>query len=441
MAPNPAEVIQTNRVRAVTRLVLGLIAVVLTLAALVHPISVFLARWEWRADLLSHFPGPALVVTLAALAVVAIVKRLRIVALPLALLAVWQAGILLQHDGPNPVSPARQDAPRLRILLANVLFLNPNRQALADLIRTERPDVVGLVEVEWSWLADLDRLGIRSLYPYRLELPIGSQGLALWFRDEPLSMDGPRLARPDGNPYFTASFDFAGQTRRLWLTHPPNPLFEPERSTPDLRTLGERIGEVGGSRIVLGDLNRGDGSPQFNAFLRATGLRDSRHGYGIQGTFPSTLALRIAIDHVLVSDDLAVVDRRLGPDIGSDHLPLIVDLAPAAGSSPATNAEAQDSQRGSTASTPAFEANFTRSADRKKLASSSARSGPSLASTWGSPAISSVVRVPQSTAATRLANASRTRPDHATRASPPSRPPRSARRSAAAAPHEPRLPR
>jgi endonuclease/exonuclease/phosphatase (EEP) superfamily protein YafD len=37
--------------------------------------------------------------------------------------------------------------------------------------------------------------------------------------------------------------------------------------------------------------------------------------------------LRLPIDHILIGPGLAVLDRRLGPDTGSDHLPVVADLA------------------------------------------------------------------------------------------------------------------
>ena len=61
---------------------------------------------------------------------------------------------------------------------------------------------------------------------------------------------------------------------------------------------------------------------------RQTGLVDSSRGRGLQSTGPvRPLGLRIPIDHCLVSAGVVVHDKQIGPDVGSDHLPLMVDLA------------------------------------------------------------------------------------------------------------------
>ncbi len=98
----------------------------------------------------------------------------------------------------------------------------------------------------------------------------------------------------------------------------------------ELDGLAAEIAEVSGSRIVVGDMNTTDASPHFADFLRTTRLRDSRLGFGRQASWPSWSPYRIAIDHAFLSNDLAVVRRKLLPPNGSDHFALLVELAPAA---------------------------------------------------------------------------------------------------------------
>jgi endonuclease/exonuclease/phosphatase (EEP) superfamily protein YafD len=77
----------------------------------------------------------------------------------------------------------------------------------------------------------------------------------------------------------------------------------------------------------MGDLNATPWSRPFRRFVGRSGLCDSRAGFGVQASFPAASALlRIPIDHVLVSCVIGVRNRRIGRDVGSDHLPVIVDL-------------------------------------------------------------------------------------------------------------------
>jgi endonuclease/exonuclease/phosphatase (EEP) superfamily protein YafD len=306
------------------------------MAALVHPLAALAARWDWRADLIVHFQAPALAVTLAA--AVALSRRHRRAAVALGVLAVYQVMPLARYWGGNPVPPDPRTGERLRILVANVLVENPDHEALVRLIRREDPDVVALVELSDDWLADL--ASVRRDYPFGVSAPDGARGLALWFRRPPLSADGPERPSPDGWPLLHAVVELGGRPRHLWLVHPSSPLrrWDKYRGFPELDALARRIGRAGGSQVVVGDLNTTAASPHFADFLVLTGLRDSRLGFGPQGSWPSWSPYRIAIDHAFLSADLAAAGRRLGPDIGSDHFPLILEVAPAAASAAAKSA-------------------------------------------------------------------------------------------------------
>jgi endonuclease/exonuclease/phosphatase (EEP) superfamily protein YafD len=306
------------------------IATLLGLSALIHPLATLGAKLVWWIDMFTHFYVLAFAVSLAALLAMALGRRYRATAGCL-LLAAVQSIPVFRFAGPNPVPPDR-GAPRLRILMANVHVENTDYQAIADLIRRERPAVVGLVEVLPHLIDGLEATGIHHEFPYRYVLPVGAQGQAIWFREKPLWVEGPAIFAFEGNPVLRATVSLGGRPVRIWLVHPPNPIGHRgrPRANLDLEALGLAVEEAGGSQAVIGDLNRSEGSPYFAEFRRRSGLRDSRLGFGRQPSWPTWSPYRIAIDHAFLSSDLAVVDRRLGPNIGSDHLPLILDIAPAA---------------------------------------------------------------------------------------------------------------
>ena len=79
--------------------------------------------------------------------------------------------------------------------------------------------------------------------------------------------------------------------------------------------------------IVTGDFNITPWSRHFRAALDRSGLSDSAAGHGLAPSWPSQFPpLGMRIDHCLVARHWRSTDVRLGPSLGSDHLPLIADL-------------------------------------------------------------------------------------------------------------------
>jgi endonuclease/exonuclease/phosphatase (EEP) superfamily protein YafD len=257
--------------------------------------------------------------------------RNRWAAATLAALAACQAAEVLRYEFGSPAAPAPGTSARLKVLSANVLASNRDHDALLGLVSRERPDVVALVEFNHQWQQEAGQL--RRSYPYAIELPNGTRGIALYSSLPILDEPAPSVVRPlgDGNPALAVTLEFEGEPMHLWILHPPSPIGGDgqARGRAEFLGLAEQIARRPGRTLVVGDMNRTDGSPTFADFLGRAGLRDTRLGFGHQPSWPVGSPYRIPIDHAFVGPGLAVVDRRLGPGIGSDHRPLLVELAPA----------------------------------------------------------------------------------------------------------------
>ncbi len=75
---------------------------------------------------------------------------------------------------------------------------------------------------------------------------------------------------------------------------------------------------------MVGDFNAGPWSAGPRAFV----ARNDIFGVNTRATWPVWLGFAgIPIDHAFVSRDLRILDIETGPAIGSDHRPLLIDVA------------------------------------------------------------------------------------------------------------------
>ena len=217
---------------------------------------------------------------------------------------------------------------QLTILQANVLSSNTEHQRLFDLLDKEAPDVVLLQEVSPQWLIALDAL--RQSYPYSYaEAREGSFGIALFSR-VPFASASHVDSPPSGYPTIVATLDLQGAALHVVSTHPMIPMSPQLYSdrNEQLESIAALFEDLHSPQVLVADLNASMWDIHYRSLEETTGLRNARTGFGVVPTWPTFMPFAmIPIDHVLVSDDISVVEMRTGPRIGSDHLPLLVTIA------------------------------------------------------------------------------------------------------------------
>jgi endonuclease/exonuclease/phosphatase (EEP) superfamily protein YafD len=230
--------------------------------------------------------------------------------------------------GPVPVPRAAYGAPRLRIFVANVLFDNPHPEGIVREIDAADADVVMLEEFTTRWQRALERASWREEYPHRLVTPHGTTSRSAILSRLPL--EETVIEYTERSPLLGATVDVGGRSVRLLNVHPAAPVFNFPRWRAQADAVNATLRHTSGRVVAAGDFN----VTQFNFWLdeiQDLGLRSAHEflGRGTATTWPNRQSPfpPVRLDHVMVSDGVTPLAIREGVGEGSDHKPVIVDLA------------------------------------------------------------------------------------------------------------------
>ena len=216
----------------------------------------------------------------------------------------------------------------IKILLSNVNASNTHYDKAIDLVLRESPDIFIVQEVNHSWLSALQ--SIKHTYPYEHSIPREDNfGIAV-FSKHPFASTKDIVLGISGLPSLEIMNTIGDKQFKLITTHPLPPISSYTYQSRNLQLQDAAIAAKNTAEplVVIGDLNITMWSSDY-APLEKVNMSNCRKGFGVLPTWPTQLqfsALMIPIDHCLVSEHFSVKDMSTGENIGSDHLPIIVEV-------------------------------------------------------------------------------------------------------------------
>ena len=228
-------------------------------------------------------------------------------------------------EQPEPIAGANG----LEVASVNLLFTNDRIADVAAQMDQLTADVIVFTEYTEQHQEALLASPVAGRYPYRTDRagPRG-EGVAIWSALPVERADNPNtdstsidvtVGGPDG-------------AVRIVGVHFPTPLDDFASWSHDLRTATE-IGRVAdGPTLLIGDLNASYWHPDFRRVLDE-GFVDAHtaDGAGFSTSWPTTWPIPpfVRLDHALTTGGLVATDVEDVDVAGSDHLGMIVTVAPA----------------------------------------------------------------------------------------------------------------
>jgi endonuclease/exonuclease/phosphatase (EEP) superfamily protein YafD len=310
------------------RLILSLLVIAGLVGAVIATALGLLAGWVPLLELFNHFRPFILAGTLVLLGLAFITRRRSLVILS-ALLALINLGLFVIALQGAAATAAPGSQRFLRVVTLNLWMHNQRIDLVADFLRQADGDVVSLEEVETKPGEQLTEL-LRPIYPY----VIGDGGILLLSKLPPVAsghVNGAKLEGWARLPLILwAKFDKEGFEFELAGVHPAWP-FNPRDQVADTDSLIAFARNRSAPLILAGDFNL---TPWSLKLQRLTGETELGRANTFYFTWPANPRLPmkyvtpfVAIDNVFVSRQFAIQSISAGPYVGSDHRPLIADIA------------------------------------------------------------------------------------------------------------------
>lgn len=281
--------------------------------------ATLLASLWWLFELLTHFVAYWALDALV-LAVFFFVLRCPRRGVAASLLAVFFGWGIVRYVVPAD-DPGTGGAASVKLTHFNLLHRNDRHAEVLAFLRAQDSDVVVLQEYSPAWAIALKPF--TDSYPHHAieirDSPFGNAMVSKY----PLEDLQWYPSKGVSNPYPAVTLRVGEASLSLVALHPPPPMGRVMASERNyyLTAVGYMAPD-----IVVGDLNCTPWSPYFRRLLKNAGVRDSGLGRGLKPTWYRR-GLSIPIDHVLVGDKVKVLSREVGPDLGSDHRPVTVELS------------------------------------------------------------------------------------------------------------------
>jgi len=236
-----------------------------------------------------------------------------------ALLAQQYAGPLFSIANAAPVAGAGA----WTVLSLNSWHNHPDPAALSDFLTDANADVLVLTEFGPNKIAELHTL--EKTYPYRVECAAQWECAIAVLSRHPFTSSGSNPEGARGPAMAWVTFGAGEQAFTVMGVHVAGPLRSSAVHARELFSLAGTVRGFSGKIVVAGDFNT---TPWTSAFARFGEVSHLAHMGRFLPSYPAgTKGLpQLAIDHMFASPSLRFDDVWLGPDVGSDHRPVLANV-------------------------------------------------------------------------------------------------------------------